>query len=599
LSSANTTSAKKRRTVCVVLVDRANYGRLKPVMKAIAGRPELDLQVVASGTMVLERFQQPVDVVREDGFRVDGEVYMELEGSTPTTMAKSVGFGIVEFSSEFQRLKPDVVLLIGDRYEALAAAIATACEPLRRSHQGSSLGLDRRAARRISKFAQFHFPSTHRSAVYLKRMGERPDTILGTGCPSSDIAREMDRTLEPAVLNSRGSGATIDVGKPFLLVLFHPTTTEFGGERQQMEAVLEALHRLNTQTVLLWPNIDAGSDHISKAIRTFKDRHNPPWLRTLTNLSPEKYLKVLANTACAVGNSSSFVRDAGYFGTPVVLVGNRQEGREHDVHVKPTLPVADEIEAAARRHLAHGRYAPSTMYGDGRVRANRRAAVRLTLCRSGCTSRTNSRARRGLICCVCWASSRPAALEEHPGKEPGGAGGKPLLAYGRAALATDGWPRGAFDRRREIAAVGRELGLDVPFMRSAELARDDTPTLPVIQDVVRRLEADSDRYDAICLLQPTNPLRRPTDIDRCIELLESSGADSVVTMLPVPDKFNPHWVYFRDANGDFRLSTREDEPIPRRQALPPAFHREGSVSSRGGYVMEKSSLFGSRFAASN
>ena len=382
MSSANVTSPNKRRSVCVVLVDRANYGRLKPVMKAIAGRPELELQVVASGTMVLERFQQPVDVVREDGFRVDGEVYMELEGSTPTTMAKSVGFGIVEFSSEFQRLKPDIVLLIGDRYEALAAAIAAAYMNRCLVHiQGGEVSgsIDESARHAISKFSQFHFPSTHRSAEYLKRMGERPDTILGTGCPSSDIARELDRTLEPSVLNSRGSGATIDVDKPFLLVLFHPTTTEFGGERRQIEAVLEALHRLNTQTVLLWPNIDAGSDHISKAIRMFKDRHNPTWLRTLTNLSPEKYLKVLANTACAVGNSSSFVRDAGYFGTPVVLVGNRQEGREHDIHVKPTLPTADDIEAAARRHLAHGRYAPSTLYGDGQVSERiAEALVRLT-----------------------------------------------------------------------------------------------------------------------------------------------------------------------------------------------------------------------------
>jgi len=113
-----------KRKVCVVLVDRANYGRLKPVMRAIADNPALQLQVLAAGTMVLERFDLPVRVVREDNFTVDGEVYIELEGSTPATMAKSVGFAMVEFASEFQRLKPDVILLIGDRYEALAAAIA-------------------------------------------------------------------------------------------------------------------------------------------------------------------------------------------------------------------------------------------------------------------------------------------------------------------------------------------------------------------------------------------------------------------------------------------------------------------------------------------
>jgi UDP-hydrolysing UDP-N-acetyl-D-glucosamine 2-epimerase len=363
-------SNAKCRKVCVVLVDRANYGRLKPVMRAIADRPELELQVICSGTMVLERFQQPVDVVREDGFRVDGEVYMELEGSTPTTMAKSVGFGIVEFSSELQRLKPDIMLVIGDRYEALAATVAAAYMNLCIVHvQGGEVSgsIDESARHAISKFSHYHFPSTRRSAEYLVRMGERPDTILGTGCPSSDIARSLDRSLDPAVINSRGAGATIDVERPFLLVLFHPTTTEFGGERAQMEALLAALDRLQTQTLLLWPNIDAGSDHISKAIRVFRERRNPGWLRTLTNLTPEKYLKVLANTACALGNSSSFVRDAGYFGTPVVLVGHRQEGREHDVHVTPTDPLAERIEAAARAHLAHGRYEPSTLYGDGHV----------------------------------------------------------------------------------------------------------------------------------------------------------------------------------------------------------------------------------------
>jgi UDP-hydrolysing UDP-N-acetyl-D-glucosamine 2-epimerase len=358
------------RKVCVVLVDRANYGRLKPVMQAIEEHPELELQVLAAGTMVLERFDLPVRVVRQDGFRVDGEIYLELEGSTPTTMAKSVGFGIVEFASEFQRLKPDLVLLIGDRYEALAAAVAAAYMNLCIVHiQGGEVSgsIDESARHAITKFAHFHFPSTHRSAEYLARLGERPDTVLGIGCPSSDIARMLDRRLPPEVLNSRGSGARIDPRRPFLLVIFHPTTTEYGGERRQMEALLEGLDALRMPTVLLWPNIDAGSDTVSRTIRIFRDRAKPDWLRTLINLTPEEYLKVLANTACAIGNSSSFVRDAGYFGTPVVLVGARQDGRETDVHVTRVPPLAERIETAARAQLEHGRYAPSTLYGDGRV----------------------------------------------------------------------------------------------------------------------------------------------------------------------------------------------------------------------------------------
>lgn len=356
--------------MCVVLVDRANYGRLKPVMRAIAAHPALQLQVLAAGTMVLERFDQPVNVVRSDGFSVDGEIYIELEGSTPATMAKSVGFGVVEFASEFQRLKPDVVLLIGDRYEALAAAVAAGYMNLCLAHlQGGEVSgsIDESARHAITKFAQFHFPSTKRSAEYLLRMGERPDSILGIGCPSSDIAREMDRKLLPDIINRRGTGAIIDLQRPFLLVIFHPTTTEYGGERWQMDALLSALGALRQQTVLLWPNIDAGADHVSKAIRVFRDRERPEWLRTLINLPPEDYLRVLANTACAVGISSSFVRDAGYFGTPVVLVGNRQDGRETDEHVVRALPTHQEILSAVRHQLAHGRYAPSALYGDGHV----------------------------------------------------------------------------------------------------------------------------------------------------------------------------------------------------------------------------------------
>jgi UDP-hydrolysing UDP-N-acetyl-D-glucosamine 2-epimerase len=320
--------------------------------------------------MVLERFHQPVDVVRQDGFQVDGEIYIELEGSTPATMAKSVGFGVVEFASEFHRLKPDLVLLIGDRYEALAATIAAAYMNICIAHiQGGEVSgsIDESTRHAITKFAHYHFPSTLRSAEYLRRMGETPETILAVGCPSSDLARTLDRTLSSEVANAGGSGAWIDVSRPFLLVIFHPTTTEFGAGRRQMEELLAALNTVKIQTILLWPNIDAGADHISKAIRVFRDQTEQTWLRTLTNLSPENYLRVLSNAACAIGNSSSFVRDASYFGTPVILVGARQEGREFDRHVRPVDLAASTIAPAIQGQLEHGRYEPSVLYGDGHV----------------------------------------------------------------------------------------------------------------------------------------------------------------------------------------------------------------------------------------
>jgi UDP-hydrolysing UDP-N-acetyl-D-glucosamine 2-epimerase len=339
-------------------------------MHAIQRRPDLELQVLAAGTMVLERFASPIKEVREHGFPVDGEVFIEVEGSTPLTMAKSVGFATIEFAGEFHRLKPDVVLIIGDRYEALAATIAAAYMNICILHvQGGEVSgsIDESCRHAISKFAHYHFPSTKRSSDYLIRMGEHPETILGIGCPSSDLAAGLDRNLPYEVLNSKGGGAAIDPSNPFILGVFHPTTTQYGCEKEEMHQLLLALEQLGMPTLLLWPNIDAGADHISKAIRVFRDDRTPGWLRTLTNLTPENYLKVLANAACAVGNSSSFVRDASFLGTPVVLVGMRQAGRETDSHVTQVQPIASDILEAVKVQLERGSYKPSALYGDGRV----------------------------------------------------------------------------------------------------------------------------------------------------------------------------------------------------------------------------------------
>jgi|SRR5436190_4056961 CMP-N,N'-diacetyllegionaminic acid synthase len=176
-------------------------------------------------------------------------------------------------------------------------------------------------------------------------------------------------------------------------------------------------------------------------------------------------------------------------------------------------------------------------------------------------------------------------------------GAKPLLQYtAEAALGAQRLTHVILSTEdEEIAEIGRQCGLEIPFMRPAELARDNTPTLPVLQHTVRALEKAGECYDAISLLQPTTPFRSSEDIDGCIELLINSGADSVVTVLPVPPEHNPHWVYFLNGDGFLHLSTGEEAPIPRRQMLPPAFHREGSVYvTRRDILIEENSLYGSK-----
>jgi CMP-N-acetylneuraminic acid synthetase len=147
----------------------------------------------------------------------------------------------------------------------------------------------------------------------------------------------------------------------------------------------------------------------------------------------------------------------------------------------------------------------------------------------------------------------------------------------------------------EIAEIGRQCGLEVPFIRPADLARDDTPMIEVAKHAIAALAAAGQEFEALCLLQPTSPLRSAETIRRCVMSLWESNADSVVSVRPVPAEFNPHWVYFLDQENFLRISTGESEPIPARQLLPPAFHRDGSVFVvRTNVLMGTDSLYGRR-----
>jgi len=176
-------------------------------------------------------------------------------------------------------------------------------------------------------------------------------------------------------------------------------------------------------------------------------------------------------------------------------------------------------------------------------------------------------------------------------------GGKPLIGHSidaaRRATRIDRIVVSTEDQ--EIASISKSLGAEVPFLRPESLARDDTPMLPVIAHALQAIVDAGWTPDAVCLLQPTFPFRSPQDIDACIEALEVRGADCVISVHRVPHHFNPHWVYFERPDGSLRLSTGEPEPIPRRQDLPPAFHRSGAVYvSRAAVISEHGSLYGDR-----
>jgi UDP-N-acetylglucosamine 2-epimerase len=197
-------------------------------------------------------------------------------------------------------------------------------------------------------------------------MGEFSDRVFNVGCPSGDLALSLDIAL-PDKIFSDGIGARIDVGRPYVLVVFHPVTTQFDTDGSETNELLEACEALERPVVWLWPNIDAGAEKVSGAIRRFREQRNPQWLRLIKNFPPNDYLRVLANASCAIGNSSSFVRDSSFLGTPVVLIGDRQQGRESAENVVSADGVKDQILEMARRQMNRGRYKPSTLYGDGKA----------------------------------------------------------------------------------------------------------------------------------------------------------------------------------------------------------------------------------------
>tara|TARA_Y100000591_G_scaffold330407_1_gene361338 strand:- start:2085 stop:3236 length:1152 start_codon:yes stop_codon:yes gene_type:complete len=359
------------KKVCIFVGSRANYSSIKSVMQAVKDHNDLELQVVTGASAILERFGNVDQLIRDDGFIPNYTFHNLVEGENPVTMAKSTGLGLIEMSMILNNLKPDIVVLVGDRFEVMAVAIAAAYMniPIAHTMGGEVTGtIDESIRHAITKFAHYHFPANEDAKERLIKLGEDPTHVYNVGCPRMDLIRDElnnEINLNELFEGYKGVGEAIDFNQPFLLVSQHPVTTEFGDNRRQIEETLNALNDIKMPTVLLWPNADAGSDDISKGIRSFRETHQPTWLQVFKNLPTSTYIHLMNQTQCLVGNSSSGVREGAFIGTPVVNIGTRQNQREQSNNVIDVDYNKDEIENAIRKQMSHGKYASSTLYGDG------------------------------------------------------------------------------------------------------------------------------------------------------------------------------------------------------------------------------------------
>lgn len=360
------------RKVCVVIQSRANYARIKSLLRACANHPALELQIIVGASALLERFGDVRPSIEADGFSINGSIHSMVEGGTPETMVKSTGLGMIELSSQFDSLRPDVVVTVADRFETLATAVAASYMniPLAHTQGGEFTGsIDESVRHAITKLAHVHFPATSAARSVILRMGENPDAVFLTGCPSIDLAsKQTGRTL-PDLLNSSGVGDEIDVTQDYVLVMQHPVTTEFVSASHQVRVLLKSVERLRLegmQVVWMWPNIDAGADAISKTLREYREDNSRKGVHFYRNFSPEDFLTVMRGCAVMLGNSSSAIREGSFLGVPAVNIGTRQQNRERGPNVIDVGYDADSIYRAARVHLDRRKPVPkSKLYGDG------------------------------------------------------------------------------------------------------------------------------------------------------------------------------------------------------------------------------------------
>ena len=352
---------------------RANYSSTKTILANLENEPTVELISIVGGAATLSRYGAIHKAMENDGLKKPDYAFnMFIDGESTTDMAKSCGLGLMEMSSILGNANLDFLVVVGDRYDVMSAVIAAAYMniPIVHTMGGEVTGtIDESIRHAITKFAHVHLVANQDAFDRVKKLGEDPKFIFNVGCPRLDVVKsaiENDNLTNEYFYNKySGVGAHIDLDREFLLVSYHPVTTEIDDMRNQVDNLLEALDELRLPTIMLWPNFDAGSSLIAKSIRTFRELKQPDWLDIQTNLSVEDYNILMNRTACLVGNSSSGIREGAFIGTPVVNIGSRQNSRICADNVRQSDIQAKNITDNIKYQIGHGKYERNMLYGDG------------------------------------------------------------------------------------------------------------------------------------------------------------------------------------------------------------------------------------------
>tara|TARA_B100000989_G_C19532426_1_gene470853 strand:- start:2831 stop:3994 length:1164 start_codon:yes stop_codon:yes gene_type:complete len=359
----------KNKLVCVVINSRANYARIKSTLLEIKKTKNLDLKIILAASAVLDKVGDIRSIIKKDGFKHFIKLSTILDGNDPVIMSKSTGIALMELSSIFDNMKPSFVITVADRFETIATAIAASFMNITLIHTqgGEKTGsIDESVRHSITKLAHIHFPANLDAKKRIIKMGEDPKYVFNTGCPSLDLIKSVNFKhysyfYKKYFINKK----YISLDKKFLLVVQHPVTTEFEDTINQILETLMAVHYINLPAIWLWPNIDAGSQYISKQMKIYIDNNNIKNIKFVKNFSPEDYLKIMHLCSCIVGNSSSAIREGSFMGVPSINIGSRQNNRIKGINVIDTKYNKKNIINAIKKQLKVNRYKRSKIYGDG------------------------------------------------------------------------------------------------------------------------------------------------------------------------------------------------------------------------------------------
>lgn len=349
------------RKICYITGTRADFGLMQSTLRAIHQSDDLELSIIVTGMHLAEQYGNTVDEIVAAGLPVTARVAVDSTSTTGASMARNIGTMLIGFVDALLEIRPDLVLLLGDRGEMLAGALAALHLNIHVAHihGGERSGtVDEPVRHAISKLSHFHLAATNDARDRLIRMGEQIERVYVTGAPGLDGLQNLVCMTREALLATY----RLDLCAPVALLVYHPVLQEAEFAGDGMHQVLDVLHAEGVQVLALMPNSDAGSDQIRSVLET---RKNDPGIRVVTHFPRNQFVSWMASVDLMIGNSSAGIIEAASFGTPVVNIGNRQNLRERNSNVIDAPVKAVAIESAIRRALAHGRYERQNVFGDG------------------------------------------------------------------------------------------------------------------------------------------------------------------------------------------------------------------------------------------